>query len=116
MQNSTTYEPVKVLNLCKENGLLNEAMILLDRMGNKQEAVKIVFENLNSPLEAFKYMISNTDTKNDKIWDYLIDKCLKDKEKSRILLHYIEFYHLPVIYIYIYILYIVRSNKNAKIG
>ena len=86
------------MELCKSHNLLEETMFLLDKLGDKKEAIRILADDLNNISKALEYLISSTDTKESELWEIVISKALTNTEDFQILLKFLDFYEKPVIY------------------
>ena len=86
------------MELCKSHNLLEETMFLLDKLGDKKEAIRILADDLNNISKALEYLISSTDTKESELWEIVINKALTNTEDFQILLKFLDFYEKPVIY------------------
>lgn len=80
LQNTDAYSSIKAVELCRANQMHKETAYLLIKVGNKEEAIKVLIEeceNVNDVIElAVQFNIND-----DLLWDEILLKSLGKTEK-----------------------------------
>lgn len=71
LERFNTYDIEASIALCKENGLDNELVYLLGRIGKSQESIEIMVNKLRD----YDHAVSFARAQGSEIWDFLITYC-----------------------------------------
>eukprot|EP01028_Stygiella_incarcerata_P005684 TRINITY_DN236_c1_g2_i1.p1 TRINITY_DN236_c1_g2~~TRINITY_DN236_c1_g2_i1.p1 ORF type:complete len:1216 (-),score=394.06 TRINITY_DN236_c1_g2_i1:274-3921(-) len=77
LQKSHFYPLEKACKICEERKLWEEAVFVLGRMGNLQEALSMIFREIKSVQKAIEFVEEHPD---DELWEDLMNHCLKNGE------------------------------------
>ncbi len=95
LRSSANYNVVEALTLCKEKGLTEESVFLLDKLGDRRAALALQLRSSDSIRAACMYVIER-DPGSQELWDIVVDSCRESKAKFVELFEYLEYLMNPV--------------------
>lgn len=85
-----TYDLPKTIDLCREHKLVSELVYLLGRVGQTDEALKLIVTELKDYKRATLFAASLAPSQGNEVWDVLVEYCKTEPELVLELLKRVE--------------------------